>query len=184
MKANGPTSRKIGATNTIKHGRIYLDTHAKTIVSGQSFILLSETGREFDVFPYTNEYEVIKNIPIVLEATSWTSLELAETFIIFLHEGLWMNTTMDHTLVNPNHLRHFGVTVQDNQYSNSPLYIESPDRDFVLPLIVEGTNIMAHTRTPTGEELATCRHIVLFSHHEWNPQRTKFPKALRSWKKR
>ena len=97
MKANGPTSRKIGATNTIKHGRIYLDTHAKTIVSGQSFILLSETGREFDVFPYTNEYEVIKNIPIVLEATSWTSLELAETFIIFLHEGLWMNTTMDHT---------------------------------------------------------------------------------------
>ena len=66
-----------------------------------------------------------------------------------------MNTTMEHTLVNTNQLRNFGVTVKDNQYSNSPLYIESPDRDFVLPLIVEGTNILAHTRTPTVEELAT-----------------------------
>ena len=77
-----------------------------------------------------------------------------------------MNTTMEQTLVNPNQLQHFGVTVQDNPYSNSPLYIESPGRDFVLPLIVEGTNIIAHTRTPTGEELATCQHIVLSSQHE------------------
>ena len=62
-----------------------------------------------------------------------------------------MNNTLDHTLVNPNQLQHFGVTVQDNPYSSSPLYIESPDHDFVLPLIVEGNDILAHTRTPTGE---------------------------------
>ena len=111
IKENGPTSRRIGATNTIKHGRIELDTHADTIVFGQSFILLSKTGRECDVSPYTDEYEAIKNVPIVLAATAWTSLELAETFIIILHEGLWMNNTMEHTLVNPNQLQHFGVTV-------------------------------------------------------------------------
>ena len=86
--------------------------------------------------PYTDKYEAIKNVLIVLAATAWTSLELAETFIIILHEGLWMNTTMEHTLVNPNQLRHFGVTVKENPSSNSPLYIESPDRDFVLPRIV------------------------------------------------
>ena len=73
--------------------------------------------------PYTDEYESIKNVPIVLAATAWTSLELAKTVIIILHEGLWVNTTMDHTLVNPNQLQHFGVTVQDNPYSSSPLYI-------------------------------------------------------------
>ena len=87
---------------------------------------------------------------------------------------------MDHTLVNPNQLQHFSVTVQDNPYSSSPLYIESPDPDFVLPLIVEGTNILAHIRTPTGEELATCRQIVLSSHNEWNPNSVQFPKAIRS----
>ena len=91
-----------------------------------------------------------------------------------------MNTTMEHTLVKPNQLQHFGVTVQDNPHSSSPLYIESPDRDFVLPLIVEGTTIMAHTRTPSGEELATCRHILLSSQTEWNPHIIQFPKAIQS----
>ena len=74
VEANGPTSERIGSTNTIKHGRIELDTHANTIVFRQSFILLSETGIECDVSPYTDEYEATKNVPIVLAATSWTSL--------------------------------------------------------------------------------------------------------------
>ena len=103
VKANGLTSRRIGATNTVNHGRIELDIHAETIVFGQSFIFLPDTGRECDVSPYTDEYEAIKNVPIVSAATSWSSSELAETFIIILHEGLWMNTTMEHTLVKPKH---------------------------------------------------------------------------------
>ena len=150
------------------------------IILTQSYMDRSETGKECDVSPYTDEYEAIKNVPIVLAATAWKSLELAETFIIVLHERLWMNTTMDHTLVNHNQLRHFGVTVQDNPYSSSPLYIKSPGRDFLLPLIMEGTNILEHTRTPTGEEFATFRHIVLSSQHEWNPHSVKFPKAIQS----
>ena len=89
-----------------------------------------------------------------------------------------MNTTIEHTLVNTNQLQNFGFTVQDNPYSSSPLYIESPDRDFMLPLIVEGTNILTHTRTPTGEELATCQHMVMSSYHEWNTHSVKFPKPL------
>ena len=147
---NRHTSKIIGSVNTIKHGRIELGTHTDTIVFRQIFILLSDTGRKCDVLTYTNEYEAIKDAPIILAATAWTSLELAETLIIILREGLWMNTTMRHTLVNPNQLRHFGVTMQENPYSSYPLYIESMDSDFVLPLIVEGTKILVHTRTPTG----------------------------------
>ena len=63
--------------------------------------------------PYTDEYEAINNVPIVLAATACTSLELAETFIIIMYEGLWMNIAMDHTWGNPNQLRHLGFTVQD-----------------------------------------------------------------------
>ena len=50
----------------------------------------------------------------------------------------------------------------------------------MFPLIVEGTNILAHTRTPTGEELGMCRHIVLYSQNEWNPHIVNFPKAILS----
>ena len=123
VKSNGSNSRCIGSTNTIEHGRIGLNTHADLIIFGHSFISLFKTGREFDVSPYTDEYEAIKNVPTVSAETAWTSLELAETFIIILHEVLWMNTNMEQTLINPNQLRHFSVTVQDNTYSSSPLYI-------------------------------------------------------------
>ena len=50
----------------------------------------------------------------------------------------------------------------------------------MLPSIVEGTNILAHTRTPIGEELATCQHIVLSYQHEWNLHSVQFPKAIQS----
>ena len=50
----------------------------------------------------------------------------------------------------------------------------------MLPLIVEGTNILEHNITPTGEELAMCQHMVLSSYHEWNPHSVNFCKALRS----
>ena len=78
VKANGPTYIIIGPANKIKDGRVDLDTHADTILFGQSFILLSEIGQECDVSPYTDEYEAIKNVPIVLSVTAWTSLEVAE----------------------------------------------------------------------------------------------------------
>ena len=61
----------------IKHGIIELDTHADTIVFVQRLILLSDTGQECDVSPYTDEYVSIKKVPIILAATAWTSLELA-----------------------------------------------------------------------------------------------------------
>ena len=40
----------------IKHGVLELDTHANKIVFLQNFILLYETGREYDVLPYIDEY--------------------------------------------------------------------------------------------------------------------------------
>ena len=57
---------------------------------GKNFILLSYTGRESDVSPYTETYDAINNIPIVSAATAWTSLDSIETYILVFNEGLWM----------------------------------------------------------------------------------------------
>ena len=58
---------------------------------------------------------------------------------------------MDHTLVKPNQMRHFGIKVQENPYDDPPLYLMIEDGDFALPLAVQGTNIMADTCTTTEE---------------------------------
>ena len=54
---------------------------------------------------------------------------------------------MKHSLLNPNQLRYFGVTVQDNPFADALLYISTENGDLVLPLEIFGMNIVAKTRT-------------------------------------
>ena len=77
-------------------------------------------------------------------------------------------------------MRHNGATVQDNLFSPSPLFIETAEAAFALPLEISGTNILADTRTPTDGELANCHHVVLTSAHPWNPHNVRFPKPVQS----
>ena len=84
--------------------------------------------------PYTETYDSIKSVPIAKAGTAWTSPESGTTFILVFNEGLWMGDKMEHTLVNPNQMRLFGIMVQDNPVCESPLYIPTEDGDFVLPL--------------------------------------------------
>ena len=74
---------------------------------------------------YTDAYEDIKSVPISTAGTVWTSTETGETYILVFHEVLWMGYQMKHFLLNPNQLRHFGVTVQDNPFADAPLYIST-----------------------------------------------------------
>ena len=156
-------------------GTVELDSHADTTVFGRNFLILGYTGRECDVMPYTDTYESVKGVPIVTAATAWTNLESGETFILVFHEGLWMGETMPNSLINPNQLRAFGCTVQDNPYNGAPLYLEDPDEVITLPLETAGTNILATTRTPSQDELDNCVHVVLTSQREWEPTNVKFP---------
>ena len=100
--------RKISATSRedqheVHHGRIELDSHANTIVFGKNCVVLSFTGRECDVSPYTDMYDSIRSVPIAKAGKAWTSPESGTTFILVFNEGLWMGEKMDRTgtLVNP-----------------------------------------------------------------------------------
>jgi hypothetical protein len=165
---------------TIVYSQIELDSHADTIVCGSNCAIISYTGKECDVAPYTDAYESIKSVPIVQAGTAWDNPETGETVILILNEAIWMADKLEHTLVNPNQLRAFGISVQDNPFSDAPIYIATEDSEDVLPLTCSGTILMANTRTPTDKELSTCRHIVLSSEHDWDPKNVRFPQASRT----
>lgn len=171
------TTRNISRTrnNRTISNKMELDSHADTVVLGANCVILSYTGRECDVSPYTDSYDAIKGVPIVKGATAWTSDLTGETFILVFNEALWMGEVLDHSLVNPNQLRHYGVTVQDNPFSTTQMHIASEDGDSIIPLVADGTTIHFPTRTPTDKELQTCRHITLTSQSEWNPRDVTFP---------
>ena len=86
-----------------------LDSHADTCVLGANFIITSFTGRVCDVSPYSSSYKSIPDVPIASGATAWTNPETGETFILIIHEALWMSNHMPHSLINPNQLRAYGI---------------------------------------------------------------------------
>jgi hypothetical protein len=156
-----------------------LDSHADTIVLGSNAVILQYTSRECDVSPYSDSYDPIQNVPIVKGATAVTNATTGETLILVFNEAIWMGNHLDHSLLNPNQLRHHGITVQDNPYANSSLHLASHEEEFIMPLRADGSTIYFDSRTPTNHELAHSPHITMSSHTEWNPRDVQFPISAR-----
>ena len=129
------------------HGHIELDTHADTTVLGSNCVILSYTGKECEISPYSSQYEAVQNVPVVKGATVWTNIADRTAYLLIFHESLWMGDKLDHTLVNPNQLRSYGVSVQDNPFDAKPLSITTDDAS--VELYLEGTIICGDTRPPT-----------------------------------
>ena len=129
------------------------------------------------VSPYTYAYKVIKNVPIVQASTAYDKPKPGDTTIHILNREICMDKQMQHTLVNPNHISSYGITVQDNPLSNAPILISTEDHEFSLPLVRKVTLLGVDTRTPTDGELHTLPHTILLSEHELDPQNVYPPKA-------
>jgi hypothetical protein len=162
----------------VTHGRMELDSHADTIVLGSNAIIMHYTNRECDVSPYVDAYKPIIDVPIVTGATAVTSQETGLTYILIFNEAIWMGDVLDHSLINPNQMRAYGVSVQDNPYANTAMHIAAEQDEFELPMTADGTVIFFNSRTPTNHELETCTHITLSSAAEWNPRDIQFPSIV------
>ena len=127
-------------------GNVEMDSHADTCVLGKNFIMLHSTGRVCDVYPFTDAYDGIPGVQIVTGGTAWTCQETGETFILVVPEALWMSENMPHSLINPNQLRAYGSTIQDNPFAG-PLIMSDPEDVVRIPMCLEGTNVVFSTRT-------------------------------------
>ena len=56
---------------------------------------------------------------------------------------------MDHSLVNPNQLRHYGTKVPGNPVSDRALSIITENNDFCMELVMAGTVVYADTTVPS-----------------------------------
>ena len=155
------------------HGRIELDMHADTTVLGSNCVVLSYMGKECEVSPYSSEYEAVRNVPVVTAAMVWINPTDGTPYLLVFHESLWMGDKLDHTLVNPNQLRAYGVSNQDNPFDIKPLSITTDDVS--VKLYLEGMIICGDTRTPTESELGQLPWLILTSLHDWDPHNVCFP---------
>jgi hypothetical protein len=129
---------------------------------------LEATTRTADVYAYDKSIAPIENVPIVTGATAYDDPVSSQTFIFVFHESLYYGTKLDHSLINPNQVRHYQIPFWDNPYDKERgLCIETSD--VRVPLLSKGTKIYFETRVPTEWELNNCVHIDMTSRREWNP---------------
>ena len=68
-----------------------------------------------------------------------------------LDEEIWMGDQMDNTVVKPNKILSYGITIQENPFSIVPMFISTEDHEFSLSLASKFTVLGVDTRTPTDE---------------------------------
>ena len=112
----------------------------------------------------------MSNVPIVTGATAWTDPSDNKTYILVFHESLYYGTKLNHSLINPNQVRHNGIDYWDNPFDKSRKVGIDIDRGPIIPLRYIGTKLIFSSRAPTSRELSECEHINMTSTHQWNPE--------------
>ena len=69
------------------HGRSELDSHSDTTVAVKNCVILCYKDCSCDVAPFSNKYTPIKDVPIVLEVTGYTSSNV-QNYILMLNGAL------------------------------------------------------------------------------------------------
>ena len=80
--------------------------------------MLSTTDQLCDLKGFYNSYEAITNVPVVRVVIEVVHDDVT-MYILILDEALIFGKSMDHSLVNQNQTRSFGIPVSDNPFDST-----------------------------------------------------------------
>ena len=115
------------------------------------------------MYAYDALTQPVENVPILSVATAYNDPISGDTYILVFHETLSYGTKLDHSLINPNQVRAYGIPFWDNPYDpDRGLSIDVND-SLHIPLQPVGTKLQFCTRVPVTQELQDCEHISMTS---------------------
>jgi hypothetical protein len=92
--------------------RCNLDSHTDTSMAGRGFVMLGDPTSCVTAHGYAREFS-IPDIPIGTAATVWICLNTGQSYLLLVHECLFMGDKLPNTLLCPNQLRSHGLLVYD-----------------------------------------------------------------------
>ena len=141
-------------SDQVVYVQLELDYHDDTISLVHDSTIMGYNGCECEVSPYMDTYVSIKKVPIVTGENGYTSPITGQRSILIFNEALCIVNQIQHTIINPNQLSHFGLIVKDDPYATDELMrIEVEDVEFVMSLQSDGTVIYLDTWKPTYDDL-------------------------------
>jgi hypothetical protein len=121
---------------------------------------------------FNSEVGTVKEVPVAAAAAAWTDPETGFEHLLVFNQVLWFGSKMEHSLANPNQLRHFGVHVCDDPTgSERPFGTKlGDDDDLMAPFAMRGTTVSFPTRAPTEDEShGGLPRIEVTDDAEWDP---------------
>lgn len=188
-----PTSRLVSSVRSMCHSidavhhrymsyeplPMEIDNHADTTCAGMNCRVEYYTNLKCTVSPFLGEYDEQENIRICTAVTAVTLPSTGETIIIRLGQALDFTTKLDKTLLNPNQLRSYGLSVCDDPVDPYRELGIQLDDDTFLPMSMDGTICGLMTRCPTDEELDTCRIFNTSDEEHWDPSLVAFDYSVK-----
>ena len=171
---------KISAVSSvhIQEGRSELDSHADMCVAGATWKVKEYTGVVCNVYPYSNSYKPLKQVPVVEAVTAYNH-PTGETFILVLAQALYLGDKQEPSLLCPNQMRSNRIVVDDvpkhlsvNCALTHSIYILS--MDLRIPLEMDGVISYINTWYPNESEVENCTHISLTGSSVWEPHSESF----------
>jgi len=148
-------------------GECEMDSHANTCCLGANFIPIYFTGKICDVAPFLSDLPNQEGIPICSGATAFENADGC-TYILIINEALRFGYRMKNSLINPNQIRAFGVSLCDDP-TDPNRHLGMTVQDQLIPFAMAGSTCHFTTRTLTNWEMENCTQVEITSDAEWNP---------------
>ena len=129
-----------------------MDTHADTSCAGANWSMMEYTGQVCEVSPFLSSYDPVQEIPVARCCTVWTDDQSGQDYLLVGDEMLWFGTTMEHSLINPNQIRDYGLAVDDNPYTDDPSKFGISSDDVFIPFDTTGMLVHFESRVPAAWE--------------------------------
>ena len=114
------SKRKVMATRVVRSimhvratssSRCEPDSHADTTVAGKNMCMLEPTGIKVNIAAYSDGVSQLTDIPIATAGTVFDCPTTGASWLLIFHETLFLGARLPNSLICPNQLRYFGVTV-------------------------------------------------------------------------
>ena len=93
-----------------------MDTQEDTCCAGANWTPMHYTGEICEVSPFLNTYALVQEIPVARCCTVWIDDEVKE-YLLVGYNMLWFGTAMENSLINPNQIRAYGISINYNHFN-------------------------------------------------------------------
>ena len=143
--------------------RTEMDTMADTSCAGSNLSVLESTGHSCDVYPFNEQYEATKYVPIATCATLIQG-EDGNDFVLVGHEMIFFGSAMSRSLLNQNqirdHIRFHKGRVQDDFTRDGEEFGITVGNTFI-PFYMDGSAVCFDSRVPSSEEIESLPHVFI-----------------------